>query len=81
MSYEHCDIHDCDATNGCPTCTALAFAAEARDAIEPALEAFRKRLDILIQMNDYTAHLLHPLELEAEKLALAAFHLGRNYTP
>lgn len=21
MSYEHCDKHDCDATNGCPACT------------------------------------------------------------
>ncbi len=20
MSYEHCEIHDCDATNGCPHC-------------------------------------------------------------
>ena len=20
MSYEHCDTHDCDATNGCPQC-------------------------------------------------------------
>jgi hypothetical protein len=20
MSYEHCDKHDCDATNGCPAC-------------------------------------------------------------
>lgn len=34
MSYEHCDGHDMDATNGCPACNSIA-----------SLEALREELD------------------------------------
>jgi hypothetical protein len=38
MSYEHCDRHDEDATNGCPKCEAISVVAEARDRVAETLK-------------------------------------------
>lgn len=54
MSYEHCEKHDCDATNGCPECATFAAKLDAElgamRAIAIALEPLppRKRAQALL---------------------------------
>lgn len=64
MSYEHCATHDCDATNGCPRCSARDDEAEARAAVTPLVAEFE-------------AHLYPPDPRDLMDLALAAYRLGK----
>jgi hypothetical protein len=41
MGYQHCDKHDCDATNGCSWCE-LESDLEAREKLEHALRLLRQ---------------------------------------
>ncbi|HKZ73136.1 MAG TPA: hypothetical protein VJ011_03675, partial [Steroidobacteraceae bacterium] len=44
MSYEHCEKHDCDATNGCPRCAELQAAAEHPRTADPRDPEFEQKL-------------------------------------
>lgn len=47
MSYEHCDAHDMDATNGCPKCEAIDRVAEARENVAELAKEYARFTECL----------------------------------
>lgn len=41
MSYEHCNKHDVDATNGCPECVDEEFGFEFQTSVDKGREDVR----------------------------------------
>jgi hypothetical protein len=68
MSYEYCEIHDSDATNGCPTCMEIDAEAEAREAVEPLVAEFAAKT-YPQDSRDY---------LTLTELAVAAYRLAKR---
>jgi len=68
MSYEHCETHDCDATNGCPTCQDEIATTDAIESVKPLVEAYQAMYYPTEPKSDVGPSLLD--------LAVACYRLG-----
>jgi hypothetical protein len=68
MSYEHCELHDCDATNGCPHCKSELADTLAKDKFCSHLQKHIKRVG---SINPF----VHPEEVDLVRRTHVYLHV------